>query len=74
MSIVATDESEVDLMNITATAGNVILDEESLATVNVSESLSYDITEESVLRYYGAPDLGATSSSDESKAIDAGVI
>ncbi|MCP4600186.1 MAG: hypothetical protein GY847_06565 [Proteobacteria bacterium] len=74
VSIVATEECNVNLMNTSVRNANVILDEESVATINVTDTLSYDLNDESVLRYYGRPTLGNTHISDESKAINQGTI
>ncbi len=72
VSIVATEECNVNLMNTSVRSANVVLDEESIATVNVTDKLSYDLNDESVLRYYGHPTLGTTRVSEESKAINQG--
>ncbi len=69
VNLVATDECSVDMRNTTTRSANVVLDEESAATITVTDMLSYDLNDESVLTYYGNPTLGSTRVSDESNVI-----
>lgn len=74
LSLKAVDECSADLANLVARAASVVLDEESSATVNITEILSYDLDDESTLLYYGNSSLGTSRVSEDSTVVAQGAM